>query len=224
MQVSSSRHIDFSVFIDKPFDAKTALWLNEGAQSRITPVIFQAASQINGKNRRESLNKAVDYVWKYFRFKNWHSDKAFDLTADELFRSKMLGGCSDFALVSAVLFRSAGIPARMVITANVDWMPAFQKNNLLITTGHVFVEAYLEEKWHLIDPTNRLLYDGYDESQRSYPNREYLCLRGTDYWDMGIKGVSDLDSALRKEAAAFKAEQYRDPEYAATPLGRAVSP
>lgn len=192
---------------------ETASWLNEGMQSRITPDIALAASQINGSNRRERLYKVVDYVWKNFSFNNWYSDKAFALTADELFRSRKLGGCSDFALVSAVLFRLSGIPARMVITANVDWMQAFQKNDLLITTGHVFVEAYLEEKWHLVDPTNRLLFEGYYETQQSYPNREYFCLRGTDYWDMGVTGVSDLDSILRKEAAAFKTEKYREPEY-----------
>jgi transglutaminase-like putative cysteine protease len=213
IQGSSSGHRDFSGFQDKSFNAETASWLNEGAQSRITPAIAQSASQINGLNRRERLYKAVDYVWKNFSFKNWYSDKAFALTADELFRNRKLGGCSDFALVSAALFRSAGIPSRLVITANVDWMPAFQKNDLLITTGHVFVEAYLEEKWYLIDPTNRLLFDGYDEAQRCYPNREYLCLRGTDYWDMGVTGVSDLNSVLRKEAVAFNIEKYKDPGY-----------
>jgi len=218
IQGSSSGHHDFSSFIDKSFNSEIALWLNEGTQSRITPAIAQAASQIIGLNRRERLNKAVDYVWKNFSFKNWYSDKAFALTADELFRSGKLGGCSDFALVSAALFRSAGIPSRLVITANVDWMPAFQKNDLLITTGHVFVEAYLEEEWYLIDPTNRLLFEGYDESQRSYPNREYLCLRGIDYWDMGVTGVSDLNLFLRKEAVAFKTEEYKDPGYTAISL------
>lgn len=213
MQGTSPVYPDFSAFIDKPFDAETALWLNEGSQSRITPAIAQAVSQINGLNRRERLYKVVDYVWKYFSFNNWYSDKAFALTADELFRNGKLGGCSDFALVSLALFRSAGIPARLIITANIDWMLAFQKNDLLITTGHVFVEAYLEEKWYLVDPTNRTLFEGYDEAQRSYPNREYVCLRGIDYWDMGVTGVSDLNLALRKEAAAFKKEQYKEPGY-----------
>ncbi|MBU1183257.1 MAG: hypothetical protein KKE00_01080 [Proteobacteria bacterium] len=213
IQENSSGHPDFSFFQDKPFTEETASWLNEGTQSRITPAIAQEASQINGSNRRERLYKAVDYVWKNFNFNNWYSDKAFALTADELFRTRNLGGCSDFALVSVVLFRSAGIPSRLVITANVDWMQAFQKNDLLITTGHTFVEAYLEEKWHLIDPTNRLLFEGYDETQRSYPNMEYLCLRGTDYWDMGVTGISDLNSVLRKEAGSFKTEKYKRPEY-----------
>lgn len=213
IQGNSSAHIDFSSFHDKSLNAETALWLNEGAQSRITPAIAQAASQINGSNRRERLYKAVDYVWKNFSFNNWYSDKAFALTADELFRNRKLGGCSDFALVSAVLFRSAGIPSRLIITANVDWMVAFQKNDLLITTGHTFIEAYLEDKWYLVDPTNRLLFEGYDEAQKSYPNREYLCLRGTDYWDMGVAGVSDLNSVLRKKAAAYNKETYNDPKY-----------
>jgi len=212
-QGTSLVHIDFSGFQDKLLNAETALWLNEGPQSRITPAIALAATQISGSNRRESLYKVVEYVWKNFSFNNWHSDKAFALTADELFQNRKLGGCSDFALVSLALFRSAGIPSRLVITANADWMLAFQKNDLLITTGHVFVEAYLEEKWYLVDPTNRILFEGYDETQLSYPNREYFCLRGTDYWDMGVTGVSDLNSVLRKEAVIFKTEQYKEPGY-----------
>lgn len=213
MPESSQVYPDFSAFIDKPFDAETSLWLNEGSQSGITPSIAEAASQIKGSNRRERLYKVVEYVWKNFSFNNWYSDKSFALTADELFRIRKLGGCSDFALVSLALFRTAGIPSRLIITANVDWMLAFQKNDLLITTGHVFVEAYLEDKWHLVDPTNRILFGGYDEAQRSYPNREYVCMRGIDYWDMKVTGVSDLNSVLRKEAAAFKTEKYKEPEY-----------
>jgi transglutaminase-like putative cysteine protease len=213
IQDSTSSHPDFSFFQDKAFNEETASWLNEGAQSRITPAIAEASFQINGLTRRERLYKAVDYVWKNFSFNNWYSDKAFALTADELFRSRKLGGCSDFALVSAALFRSEGIPSRLVITANVDWMTAFQKNDLLITTGHVFIETYLEDKWHLVDPTNRLLFEGYDETQKCYPNGEYLCLRGTDYWDMGVTGVSDLNAALRKEAIDFKTEKYIEPGY-----------
>ena len=162
------------------------------------------------------MYKAVDYVWANFRYDNWLNDQAFARKADELFETRVLGGCSDFALAQVALFRAAGVPARMVLTANTEWMADFKENDLLITTGHVFIEAYLEDRWHLIDSTYRLLFEGYDPGGRSFPRNEYLFKRARDYWSLGITDVASLDRAYQPMARMFNLASYVDPKYPAT--------
>ena len=192
----ASKPIDFSQFRDKPIPADVSGWLECGKQSEITPAISAIASQIRGQNRRESLYKAIDYIHENFIYDNWYSDKAFTRTADELFKSKVLGGCSNYALVAVTLFRALEIPASMVLTANVDWMLAYRENNLLIPTGHVFIEAYLEDRWCLVDPTYRIVFTDYDPASPDYPRREHFCLRAKDYWESGITDVSKLNEIM----------------------------
>lgn len=208
----TSKSIDFSQFCDKHLPADVSGWLEHGKQSEVTPAIFAIASQISGLNRRERLYKAIDYIHKNFIYDNWYSDKAFTLTADELFKTRILGGCSNFALVAVTLFRALKIPARVVLTANVDWMLAYRENNLFISTGHVFIEAYLEDRWYLIDPTYRIIFLDYDLGSYSYPRREYFCLRGKDYWELEITDVSKLDKVMGNTARIFKEEYYITPK------------
>ncbi len=92
------------------------MWLEGGAQSTVTPRIVEEAKGISGKNRRERLFRAMVHVWRSFSYDGWLNAEAFHRTADELFESRILGGCSDFALVEIALFRALGIPSRMVVT------------------------------------------------------------------------------------------------------------
>lgn len=205
--------INFTQFQDLPITPEVSAWLEGGKQSRITPEIAAVASRISGSNRRERLYKAVDYIWRNFQYDDWYNDKAFVRTADQLFKERRLGGCSDYALAKVTLFRALGIPARLVLTANVDWMLSYQKNDLLISTGHIFIEAFLEDKWHLVDSTYRFLFLDYNSILFSYPRREYFCLRGRDYWESGITNLSALDEILRNNAMVFHEELYSDPSY-----------
>jgi hypothetical protein len=162
------------------------------------------------------MYKAVDYVWANFTYDNWLNDKAFARSAGELFETRVLGGCSDFALAQVALFRALVVPARMVLTANTEWMAEFKENDLIITTGHVFIEAYLEDRWHLIDSTYRLLFENYDPSRRSFPRNEYLYKRAKDYWSLGIKDIASLDRVYQPMARMFDASSYRNPGYPET--------
>jgi len=207
------RYIDFSRYEDKPIPIEVAGWMAGGEQSRVTPSIAEAAESISCRNRRECVYKAVEYVWTQFQYDNWFSDKAFARTSDALFQTRKLEGCSDYALAQVSLFRALKIPARMVMTANVDWMKKFQENDLFITTGHVFIEAWLEDGWHLVDSTYRYLYTGYDMDVKSYPRNEYFCFRIRDYWQAGIKSVADLDAAYHPIARSFDPADYAPPLY-----------
>ena len=215
-QVDPRMPLDFSGYVDQPLPPEVAAWLREGPQTRMTPGIIAVADRVSGVNRRERLYKSVDYVWANFKYDNWLNDRAFARSAGELFETRELGGCSDFALAQVVLFRAVGVPARMVLTANTEWMTDFKENDLLITTGHVFIEAYLEDRWHLIDSTYRLLFEGYEPGRRSFPRNEYLFRRARDYWSLGITDVAGLDRVYRPMARAFDPRSYVDPHYPAT--------
>lgn len=207
---------DFSGYQDQQLPPEVAVWLLEGPQTKLTPSIISVSKQIRGANRRERMYKAVDYVWANFKYDNWLNDKAFARSADELFETRALGGCSDFVLAQVTLFRASGVPARMVLTANTEWMTDFKENDLLITTGHVFIEAYLEDRWHLIDSTYRLLFEGYNPRLRSFPRNEFLFKRAKDYWSLGINDVASLDRVYQPMAKMFDLAAYSDPKYPVT--------
>lgn len=128
---------DFTKFHDGHIPGDVAVWLESGEQGAITSRIAKDSIKISGKNRRERLYRAMHYIWQTFSYDGWLNTEAFRRTADELFESRILGGCSDFALVEITLFRAVGIPSRMVITANVDWIYQYHQDvNLgLIGTG-----------------------------------------------------------------------------------------
>ncbi|MBW2170285.1 MAG: transglutaminase domain-containing protein, partial [Deltaproteobacteria bacterium] len=129
---------NFGRFDDSPLPEDVIFWLEGEGQSAITPRIEAEARKITGKNRRERLFKAMRHVWQYFSYDRWFKTRAFMRTADELYESRVLGGCSDYALAEITMFRALGIPARMVVTANVDWIYQYLRNDLTMTEGHSF--------------------------------------------------------------------------------------
>ena len=197
---------DFTNFRDEQIPDDVAVYLEDGEQSAITPRIAKEAKRISGKNRRERLYRAMLYIWKTFSYDRWLNTESFRRTADELFESGILGGCSDFALVEIALFRAVGIPSRIVITANVDWIYQYHHDELAMSEGHSFIEVFLEDRWYLVDSTYRWFFSDYDPSSPSYPHGEFFCKRGKDFWDMGIKDVDDLDRILRELALNYKGE------------------
>jgi len=198
---------------DQPIPEETLVHVRGSRQSEITVAIQEVADQLEGKTRREKMLKAVDYIWTEFSYDNREAHLSFTRTADELFQTRILGGCSDFALVQSVLFRALGIPARLVVVADVEWMEQYKTNKLYMTRGHVFIEVYLENRWYLVDTAYRSIYLDYKMFQRSYPRNLFFCFRGTDYWELGIQSIADVDRVLRAIALAYDPRQYRDPVY-----------
>lgn len=209
--------IDFTAFKDTPIPKYIIQWLEGGEQSTITASVKEAAGKISGGNRREKLYNSMDYIWNNFSYDIWLNSLAFTQTADDLFKSGKLGGCSDFALVQITLFRAVGIPSRMIITANVDWMINSRSNRLAMSEGHSFIEVYLEDTWHLVDTTYRWLFSGYDLNNKSYPHGEYFCKRGIDFWDMGIRNSLDSDNILKYQASNY-CDDYKSPLYEKYPI------
>jgi hypothetical protein len=209
---------DFLSFKDQSFSAREKIWLEEGKQSRITASIRKAQGRIVGKNRRELLYKAVDYIRNHFRYDSWYLDKAFMFTADDIFTAGIMGGCSDFAVAEVALFRALGIPARIALTVNTDWIAGYKENDLIIPRGHVFIEVYLENDWYLFDPVYRILYQGYDPNENSFPRKEFLVIRTRDFFDVGIKNLSDVIQIFQRFALNFDPEHYTSPQYVEIPV------
>ena len=214
---SVKRYTDFSSYIDKKIPPNEALWLQNGLQSQSTGKILKIVNKIRGRNRRESLYNAVDYIWKTFSYDECSNPLAFQRTAGELFRVMSLGGCSDFALVQITLFRSLGIPSKLIITANVDWLLQCRSNPLAMTEGHCFIAVFLEDKWYLMDTTYRFIYSEYDASNPSLPHGEYYCNEGLDFWDMGIGSISEVDRIFGDMAKRYNGE-YESPLYPRKPI------
>lgn len=200
-----------------PVPRHVTTWLRSGAQSVVTERIRDTAERLEGRTRRQRLDRAMDYIWENFSYDPWLKTEAFERTADQLFQSRVLCGCSDFALVQIALFRGLGIPSRMVITCNVDWIECYRRDRLVLSEGHSFIEVYLEDGWHLVDSTYRWLFSGYDPGARYYPHGEVFCRRGRDFWDMGIRTMSDLDRLLKGMAIRYEGG-FEEPDYARSPL------
>ena len=208
---------DFGLYEDGPMPPSVAQWLKGGVQSAVTPRIAAEAEKISGRNRRERLLRGMEHVWKSFSYDSWFNTGRFLRTADELYERRVLGGCSDYALVEIALFRALGIPSRMVMTASVDWIYQYRQDDLTMTQGHSFIEVFLEQRWHLVDTTFRWLFSDYDPCVSSYPHGEYLCMRGKDFWDMGIMGPDDLDKVMSALALDY-AGDFTEPLYPKDPI------
>lgn len=211
--------IDFAAFTDQEIPSADRPWLSPSPQALPTERITDEASTIHGRNRRERVYQVMDHVWGgAFKFDRWDNERMFARSADDLFRDRTLGGCADYALVLVAFFRALQIPARMVVTANVNWIAAYHNNPLSMPEGHVFVEAYLEDHWSLVDPTFRRLYNKYDQAETSLPGDQLYCQRGTDYWQMGIHKVTQLQQTMEECAARYQPSDYNAPSLLAEPL------
>lgn len=205
--------IDFSDYQDGPLSALVEGSLTSPSQSAMTDPILSEASSIKGNSRRERLYRGMSYIWKRFGYDRAYNNKMFSRTAGELFKSNVLGGCSDYALAEATFFRALGIPSRLVITANVDWVDSYRNNPMSMTTGHTFVEVYLEDRWHLVNSTYRVLYSDYNPDSLFFPGNEIFCRRAEDFWSAGIQSINDLDRLLLDCIKDYKDGSYVKPSY-----------
>lgn len=133
-------------------------------------------------------------------------------TAEEIFSEKTLSGCHDWGLVLSTVLRSYGIPAIFCDTALVSWAKEYTEETNNGFAGHIFVEAYINDRWVLLDSTSpEIIYEydpmnpllGFQRNDSYY----YVMFKGTDPWDYGIYGNEDMVNSMKNSASEIVAEQ-----------------
>lgn len=100
-----------------------------------------ASTQFHGLAGGPLVKAMSDWIQTNFTYDSMAS--AIGATATDSFQSQS-GVCRDYAHVLITLVRAAGIPARYVSVYAPDVIPK---------DFHAVVEVYLNNAWHLVDPT-----------------------------------------------------------------------
>jgi len=159
-------------------------------QISITPTI----NRISKSFKSEGLFLVMDILkWIHTNLKfnndNIYKSKVFrKRTADQIIRSRLVTGCTDYALVFIALARAKGIPTKYVETISKEWIKKPDINDI---KGHVFAEVYMNKKWYIIDPEAGAI-------RHSYGKKYKLVEKGLDSWDVGIKDINTLRLKFKK--------------------------
>lgn len=209
---------DLSTGPDQTLPTEVLPWLEQGPQSNFSDMLEDTGLELQGLTRRQRLYRITDYFWDNFSYDTWQRDHIFRRTSAQIYAERKLGDCSDYALLNATLFRAAGIPSRLVLTANIKWLKMLDDHPLAMTTGHVFIEVFLEDEWHLADIPYRKLFSGYDPENSNYPRGEVFSIRGLDYWSLDIRSADDLINLYSRLIVHLDPDDYQKPRYIARPL------
>lgn len=167
------------------------IYVRQGLQSTLKKEYLQEIHSAVG-----NIPKNWSGVLKLLRY----CDQTFEgggicdyrVSANDLFQSKRIGGCTEEALIVASILRGFGFPSLIIYTVDLDQAmktPLGQK----ISKGHQMVEVFVNKKWILIAGNREYVekYDPYNPYIVRYkPDssiiRGFVLAKGLDYWDMGI--------------------------------------
>lgn len=158
-------------------------FLKEGEQTKITDNIFKIASEFTeaGFDLIIQITKWIHKNLKPSHDKDLKAEVFRKRTAEQIIKDGFTTGCTDVALVFIALARAKKIPTKYVEAIRRKWI---EGGNEEFIEGHVFAEVWLNNRWHIIDPTEACLKFWYD--------RWLIFARGLDSWDIGIHGMDEL--------------------------------
>ncbi len=166
-------------------------YLIESAQTKLKDEYINEIKKKVGKitNNFTSIVKLMEYCHKEFKGSGIAD---FKLSANEIFETKRIAGCTQNAVIITSILRSFGFPSILVCT--VDLKTA--KKTLLgesISKGHYMTEVYVNKKWILLDgngsycdkynPTNPYIIRKYSSDSLS---EGIVIAKGLDNWEMGL--------------------------------------
>jgi len=171
-------------------------------QTAPSPAIEAMARRIleAGDDDLERMRLALGLLVQEFAYDPAYARRQFTRSAAELFESRILGGCSDYALAGLALFRAMGHPCMLVVTVSSTWLERRAENPLAVGYGHSFIEVMVDGRWHLADPNHFVLYGDYDPKEPFYPHRELFMARGWDFHDLGLRSTADAEAMLQRQA------------------------
>jgi hypothetical protein len=208
-----------------------SVFLKPGTQSYISPEQFALIKKEAGISDQElgklaMVGKVYARLGRAFANKTDGGASIGKNTAESLLEEKNLYGCTDWALLAAALLRAGGVPARMADAVGIGWMEDYRRTGGKAGGfhGHVFVEAYVDGGWILIEHNSRNYFSGYDPADPVIPMKVgpekkgfYVMRKGADPAGYGITGVRQLNE-LMKEYALSDLGKLVPPRYAAAKL------
>jgi len=111
----------------------------------------------NTINNYTPLNSIFNFIHHYTKFGNqeFNSKYRFERTAQEIWESKTMASCTDYTLLFVTFARQIGYPATFLHTAEDNYIKQLKNNKNCHHDGHSFCEVFYENKWILVDPTNK---------------------------------------------------------------------
>ncbi|OGZ33532.1 MAG: hypothetical protein A2Y98_01195 [Candidatus Portnoybacteria bacterium RBG_19FT_COMBO_36_7] len=170
-------------------------YLKSGQQTEITPKIIEIASTFKNEGL-ELIFEMLQWVQKNIKdtdsveFKKKFFRKR---TADEIIKSKVTTGCTDYALVFIAFARVRKIPTVYVEAIRRKWLDIGDEKYI---EGHIFAECFIDSKWYIVNPEEGAIQIAYHQF--------VIFDKGLDSWNIGIKKFNDLKNKFLK----FK-EEYR---------------
>ena len=170
---------------------ETKKYLGDGCQTQITPLIKKIASSFK-TSRLELILEILNWVQSNIRENSFDEEKNLlfrKRSSDEIIKSKMATGCTDYALAFIALSRAKKIPTKYVEAIRRKWLDIGSERHI---EGHVFAECLIGNKWRIVDPQEGAIRINYQ--------RFVIFAKGLDSWDIGIENIDDL----RKKFLDFK--------------------
>jgi hypothetical protein len=145
--------------------------------------IISRALELKGKSDLVTIRNVISWMDRNFKY---DADRAYAWrNFDDAVKEKTYGGCADQGIVCGVLLKGAGIPTIWVKTMDVSWIWDFKKGRKFESwSGHVFLEVYVDEKWMLLDPGAKLIYQDYSPKARILPGNRFAYHKGNDPKEM----------------------------------------
>lgn len=137
------------------------------------------AVELKGESDRLTVRNVLE--WKEQNL-SYDSDLAYEWrNFDTVVEEGCIASCADEGIFCGTVLKAAGIPTVWVKTMDVDWIRDFKKGHGTSSwRGHVFLEIYLDGKWCLLNPGEKMLYRDYMPAMRILPGNRFAYDKGND--------------------------------------------
>lgn len=188
------------------------MFLQHGEQTRLTPEILAVAQLFNIHKDISTLREI--YLWMFNNLRDGDGDK-FGRTAHEIVSSRIVTGCTDWGLVFATLARAKGVPAIFVQAGWIRWIKKVNRVGQCARPvyGHIFVEAYIDSQWCLVDSMRGFLYRDYDADSFCLPHSYYIFAKSIEVWDTGVRNLEENNRVMTRLFTGFDTSRYQKPVY-----------
>lgn len=140
--------------LNEYFERKTREhFLGEGKFTKRDDLVRRVSEKLR-QFAEKAKRTLPEEITEYMRHKLTHDDSNKNeefrkRTGSEVLKSGYCNGCTDRALVFAVLARELGIPTQYVETLSEEWL---RSNETEKVVGHAFVNVFIDGEWKAYDP------------------------------------------------------------------------